>query len=90
MVKITVDQPVTVEVTEMHIYLKLRDEFYCKLYDSNGNMIKDYEGYVPNEIVPGEFGDYLDLRIDINTGRILNWEVPDKEDLQDFIKRDTD
>lgn len=88
MVKITVDQPVTVEVTEMHIYLKLRDEFSCQLYDSNNNMIKDYEGYVPNKIVPGEFGDYLDLRIDINTGQILNWKVPSKEDLESFMARD--
>jgi hypothetical protein len=89
MVKLLVNKPIEVEVTEMHIYLKCRDEFFCKLYDSNGNMIKDYEGYVPNSIVPGEYGDYLDLKIDINTGKILNWKVPDKETLEDFMKRDS-
>jgi len=36
----------------------------------------------------GEFGDYLDLRIDINTGQILNWKVPSKADLESFMARD--
>ena len=36
----------------------------------------DYSGYVP-EWMPGEhFGDYVELDIDVETGKILNWDKP--------------
>lgn len=47
--------------------------------------MKDYEGYVP-DFMPGKhYGDYVYLDIDIDTGKILNWEVPSAESLQKFV-----
>lgn len=45
-----------------------------------------YEGYVP-KFFPGEhYGDYIELKIDIDTGQILNWRKPTKKDLDIFKK----
>lgn len=57
------------------IHLKVRDEFSCRIKDNQGNEVKDYEGYVPS-FMPGEhYGDYVILDIDIETGRITNWDT---------------
>ena len=43
------------------------------LLDTDGNTVLSIEeDYVPNELVPGEYGDYIDLIIDEN-GFITNW-----------------
>ncbi len=78
--KITVNKPVQVEPTVMEISLKIRDEFSFELKDANGNTIAEQDdGYVPS-FVPGHSGDYFDLKIDVKTGKILNWQHN-----QDFI-----
>ena len=48
-----------------------------------------------NEYVPGffpteHFGDYLDLTIDIETGKILNWVKPSIKELVDILSSDTE
>lgn len=86
--KVEIKSKKLVDVVEMRINLKVRDEFRCTLYDKDGNSVKDYEGYVPNSIVPGEYGDYLELHINIDTGQILNWKKPVHEDLREFIEGD--
>jgi len=43
------------------------------LEDEKGKTILSIEdGYVPNALLPGEYGDYLELEID-ETGMITNW-----------------
>jgi sporulation protein YlmC with PRC-barrel domain len=70
----------------LSIVLKVRDMFGAIILDSNGNEIGDYDGYVP-EFFPGEhYGDYVELDIDIATGRIVNWNVPTDEDIDKMIK----
>jgi hypothetical protein len=54
---------------EMHV--KVCDAGLYKLIDSDGNVIAEKDGYVP-EIVPNDYGDYVDLSIDEN-GVITNW-----------------
>ena len=41
------------------------------------------EDYVPNRLIPGEYGDYIIMTIDEN-GKIAEWETP--ADITDFIK----
>lgn len=48
------------------------------LYDNDGNVLKEYDGYVPN-IIPNFYNDYVKLDIELETGKILNWKVPTKE-----------
>jgi hypothetical protein len=45
---------------------------------------KEYSGYVP-DFFPGQhYGDYVQLDIEIETGRILNWKKPTKAQLAVF------
>ncbi len=47
---------------------------------------KEYDGYVPKWFPSQQtrhFGDYVELIIDLETGRILNWKKPSQEDLEE-------
>lgn len=71
------------EVREM--YVKVCDQGIYTLLDENGKELCKKDGYVPNGIIPGEWGDYIDLKIDTN-GVITNW--PKDPDLSAFFGED--
>ena len=52
--------------------MKICDEGIYTLRDEGLNVIMKHEGYVPNRLLPGDYGDYLSLDIG-PTGKILNW-----------------
>ncbi len=55
------------------MYMKVCDNGTYALLGPDGKEIAKREGeYVPNDVVPGEWGDYIDLHIDAN-GVITNW-----------------
>ena len=60
----------------MHMSAKCADLFTASFTDAAGNSMGEYDGYVP-DFMPGEhYGDYVQLDIDLSTGRILNWRAP--------------
>jgi hypothetical protein len=65
----------------LDMYMKVVDGGIYILRDSEGINIAERNDYVPHGIVPGEFGDYVDLKINEN-GIITNW--PTKISLCDF------
>ncbi|MCK9415515.1 hypothetical protein M0Q97_02515 [Candidatus Dojkabacteria bacterium] len=68
-----------------HLFIKVCDMGSYYLLDENDNevIIKE-EDYVPNDLIPGEYGDYIDLYIN-ETGTITNWySQPSLDDFQDF------
>jgi len=69
-------------IKTISISAKCSDMFFAQAHDKNGKKVgDDYDGYVP-EFMPGEhFGDYVDLKIDIDTGKILNWKKPTQAEL---------
>jgi hypothetical protein len=69
------------EKREMSV--KVCDAGRYTLRDILGNNIAVINGYVPNGVVPGEYGDYVDLKIDEN-GFITNW--PKHPDISAFFK----
>lgn len=84
--KIGIKKMVEVEAKTLSVCAKCSDCFGANLLDQDGQIICDYDGYVP-DIMPGEhYGDYIDLEIDLTTGNILNWKVPTKEDIERFIR----
>ncbi|QDU82645.1 hypothetical protein Pla110_44060 [Polystyrenella longa] len=91
MVQLNIKKPVSVEAKTLKVHLKVRDEMGFSIEDQDGKEIFDREdGYVP-DFFPGEhYGDYLILDIDIDTGKITNWEVPSADDLQKLINGDDD
>ena len=52
--------------------MKVCDEGLYKILDADRNVLAIRDGYVPNRLLPGDYGDYLSLDID-KTGRITNW-----------------
>ena len=53
--------------------MKVCDQGCYFLLNAKGEtLLSIEEGYVPNELVPGEFGDYIDLKIN-EQGIITNW-----------------
>ena len=69
---------------EIKINAKCADLFAATLHDKGRQIGEEYSGYVP-EFFPGQhWGDYVELVIDVETGQILNWTKPSKEDLEIF------
>lgn len=71
------------EVREM--FVKVCDQGLYSLLDADGNEVAKIDGYVPNGLIPGEYGDYVDLKIDAE-GVITNW--PKYPDLSAFFGDD--
>ena len=67
----------------LRISAKCSDMFWAQLMDARGNDVgEEHDGYVP-AFMPGEhYGDYVELEIDLETGRILNWKKPTQAQLQ--------
>lgn len=65
----------------LDMYMKVVDTGTYILRDGDGNIIAERNDYVPHGIIPGEWGDYVHLKID-ETGKITNW--PKKINLADF------
>ena len=73
----------------IRISAKCSDLFSATL-KQDGKEIGVYDGYVP-KFFPGEhYGDYVELEIDIVTGKILNWKKPTAKDLEIFTKEPRD
>lgn len=58
--------------TTAKIHYKVCDDGTYYLKDKDGITQLMKEGYVPNDLIPGEYGDYIIMDIDEN-GKILNW-----------------
>lgn len=56
----------------LSFYMKICDEGIYTLLDAEKREVKRKSGYVPNKLLPGDYGDYLSLEID-ETGKITNW-----------------
>ncbi len=68
----------------MIINAKISGSMRAAFKDEDGEVMKNYDGPVP-ELMPGKhWGDYINLEIDIETGRILNWEAT-RQDVADFL-----
>lgn len=61
------------EGNTLEFYMKVVDGGTYTLHDVNDVQVAAIEqNYVPNNLLPGEYGDYLELKIG-KDGTILNW-----------------
>jgi hypothetical protein len=66
------------------LHMKVCDEGTYTLTDAVGGIIAAIEqNYVPNGVVPGSYGDYIELHINAD-GIITNW--PKHPDVSEFFK----
>lgn len=71
----------SVDVAVVRVCAKCSDLCSVVLLDTAGEELRRNNGYVP-EFMPGDHcGDYVELEIDVDTGRILNWAEGGKADL---------
>lgn len=65
------------------VHMKVCDEGSYYLLDAEKNIIASIEqDYVPNGIVPGSYGDYIEMTI-LEDGRIKEWSK--KPNLDEFF-----
>jgi hypothetical protein len=70
------------------LYMKVTDGGSYILLDEQQNEVACIvEDYVPHGVVPGEYGDYIEMDIDEN-GIIKNWPDKDEITLSDFFPED--
>lgn len=74
-------EAVEVEAKTVRVSAKCSDLCFATLHDADGKRIgSEHDGYVPGWF-PEHGGDYVDLVIDLETGRITNWTTPTAEQL---------
>lgn len=90
-VKLNVLRKIALEAKYVRVDVKVCDSGSYQLEDDGGEVIGTRDNdYVPNKVIPGEYGDYISLRIDLETGQITNWKVPTAKELRDAFKLDDD
>lgn len=86
--KIDVNKKVKVNAKMIEFRAKIRDEGSYLIYDDQGNLLAEaVNEYVPNDIIPGDYGDYIELQIDLETGQVLNWVKPSVDAVQQFVEQ---
>lgn len=68
-----------------NMFAKVCDAGIYTVLSPSDEQLAQVAGYVPNGVVPGEYGDYVDLKID-EAGRITNW--PKSPDLSELFEID--
>lgn len=69
---------------ECHLRDKVRDQGTYTLLGPGGEEVaKIDEEYVPDDAIPGEYGDYIDF--EIKDGTITNWYKPNRISLNEFF-----
>lgn len=64
------------------LHMKVTDSGSYYLMDKNKEvLLKIEEDYVPNSLIPGSYGDYIEMNI-LPDGTIENW--PSKPSIKDF------
>lgn len=72
----------------LEITAKCSDLFGATLLEE-GIQRREYDGYVPDWFPNPtlvHYGDYVELDIDIDTGKILNWKKPTQKQLNGTFK----
>lgn len=73
---------------EASMHMKVADGGIYSLYSPDGEMVARIDrDYVPHGLIPGEYGDYVELDIG-GDGVIKNW--PERPSVDDFFRVDDD
>lgn len=84
--KIGIKKTVEVEVKTLKVCGKCCDCCSASLHDQDGEQIgKDWDNYVPMGMGLGDDPDYIDIEIDLETGKIVGWQPPTQGAIEDFI-----
>ena len=74
-------------IKTISIHAKCSDMCNTKLINLNDQTVYEQSDHVPHGLGIGEGGDYINLQIDVETGKILNWDANKiKETIQEIIQ----
>jgi hypothetical protein len=73
----------TVEVKRIYISAKCSDLCYAELIGPQSEVVAEHDGYVPALMPEEHFGDYVELQIDLETGKIMNWKKPSRKVIEE-------
>ena len=74
------------KITTIFVVAKCSDLCNIQYFDEDNNKVGERDDYVPDFMPEEHYGDYVELEIEIATGKILNWKVPTQKELKDSIK----
>lgn len=74
------------KITTIFITAKCVDACHILFQDKDKNAVGERNDYVPDFMPEEHFGDYIEIEIEIATGKILNWKVPTQKELKDSIQ----
>lgn len=81
----------TVKVKSVYVHAKVSDRGCYSFRDEDGKEITNRdEDYVPSFFPEDHYGDYLQLDIDLATGKILNWRPPTPDQVKDAMTPEDD
>ena len=63
------------------ITAKCSDLCYITYMDEKNQKVGERDGYVPDFFPEEHYGDYVELEIEVSTGKILNWKTPTQKEL---------
>jgi hypothetical protein len=72
----------------IEISAKCSDMFAMGIVNKAGGTNWQYDGYVPGFFPDEHFGDYVMLRINVATGKIVNWKRPTQAELTRTLEKD--
>jgi hypothetical protein len=74
------------EITTLRVCGKTSDMCFVAFVAADNEVVAEHDGYVP-DFFPGQhWGDYLELDIDVKTGRIMNWPKIKKAQIDKFLR----
>ena len=74
------------KITSIFVTAKCVDACHITFLDKDKNDLGERNDYVPDFMPENHYGDYVELEIEIATGKILNWKVPTQKELNDSIE----
>ena len=74
------------KIHSVFVNAKCSDLCFITFKDKNGNEIGERDGYVPDWMPEDHYGDYIEIEIEVETCRILNWKKPTQSELVESKK----
>jgi len=75
-----------VNIKTVRVVAKCSDLCSIELRDDKGSQLIEHNGYVPKFFPEKHYGDYVQLEIDMDTGKILNWK-PTQEQVDETLAK---
>lgn len=74
------------KITVLRVCAKTVDRCAIDFLNESGDSVGTRDSYVPGYFPEEHYGDFLELDIDVKTGKILNWKAPTQKELKDSIE----